>query len=81
MGTRRSDRNRGPEEDPPGVEPMSLIPREIRELKLAAEKQEDRDFSPSPEEGTREERTREEEGTREEGTREVRMDDDDLSGR
>ena len=31
MGTRRSDRNRGPEGDPPGVEPMSLIPREARE--------------------------------------------------
>ena len=33
MSTRKSDRNKGPspEEDPPGIEPMSLIPREIRE--------------------------------------------------
>ena len=68
MGTRRSDRNKGPEEDPPGVEPMSLIPREARE------KREDRDRerseSPSPEERTREEETYEE------GTREVRVTDD-----
>ena len=26
MGTRKSDGNKGPEGDPPGIEPMSLIP-------------------------------------------------------
>ena len=33
MGARKSDRNKGPspEEDPPGIEPMSLIPREVIE--------------------------------------------------
>ena len=68
MGTRRSDRNRGPEEDPPGVEPMSLIPREARERR----EDRDRERSKSP---SREERTREEE-TYDEGTREVRVTDD-----
>ena len=68
MGTRKSDRNKGPEGDPPGIEPMSLIPREIRERR--EDRDRERSRSPSPEEGTREE------GTHEEGTREVRMNDD-----
>ena len=65
MSTRKSDRNKGPspEEDPPGIEPMSLIPREIRERR--EDRDRERSRSPSPEVGTRDE-----------GTREVRMNDD-----
>ena len=65
MSTRKSDRNKGPspEEDPLGIEPMSLIPREIRERR--EDRDRERSRSPSPEVGTRDE-----------GTREVRMNDD-----
>ena len=65
MSTRKSDRNKGPspEEDPPGIEPMSLIPRQIRERR--EDRDRERSTSPSPEVGTRDE-----------GTREVRMNDD-----
>ena len=53
---------------PPGVEPMSLIPREARERR--EDRDRERSESPSPEERTREEETYEE------GTREVRVTDD-----
>ena len=65
MSTRKSDRNTGPspEEDPPSIEPMSLIPREIRERR--EDRDRERSRSPSPEVGTRDQ-----------GTREVRINDD-----
>ena len=72
MSTRKSDRNKGPspEEDPPGIEPMSLIPREARERR----EDRDRERSPSPEEGTREVRMNDDRGRSEDGSEERRDD-------
>ena len=72
MSARKSDRNKGPspEEDPPGIEPMSLIPREIRERR----EDRDRERSPSPEEGTREVRMNDDRGRSEAGSEERRDD-------
>ena len=72
MSARKSDRNKGPspEEDPPGIEPMSLIPREDRERR----EDRDRERSPSPEEGTREVRMNEDRDRSEDGSEERRDD-------
>ena len=72
MSTRKSDRNKGPnpEGDPPGIEPMSFIPREIRERR----QDRDRERSPSREEGSRAVRMNDDRGRSEDG-REERRDD------
>ena len=72
MSTRKSDLNKGPspEEDPPGIEPMSLIPREIRERR--DDRDRERSRSPSPEEGTCEVRMNDDRGRSEEGSEERR---------